>query len=834
MQSIIIMMSFFIMLSVTLSLTQVADATNISASCGYVEHTHTPDCYYKKLTCTNTDPGHTHDLDCFDYVLICGQHAHTHNATCFETKDTGHFVTLLSLFSPVNQTQSDEVVVSMAPKPEQEIIEMPETELVHRVPTVIKEQEEQKKNQETAETQKNNAISEQHVSYSDTAVTDESKSSEEPIGQSEQAEVQATEKPVTVPTEQPVSVPAAKPETHTENYSIHPAEETIVLQPVDLNTPEPEIHDPVEYTELTESIEEEYPAVISYLNISPAVVQPGQSVTFDFQAENAEAYFYRIYSNDEEYESGNLSADAVSFVWNPEISGEYTFALTAYNSSGSIDSETVKGVVYTEEKKEEWLNTIKSLALTGNWTEDLVTVASSQNGFLASDIASLVDVDQAFRGKNDSVDSRFIAFCMNYAGINSSIISDYTKEDGEIHKGDVLFFDYQKDGIIDHMAVVTECSEGIAYVIEVGQNGLVRDEWYSIHDEAIVYYFDTAAAEVDYGTYPLTYEGEDFTVTADAYHMSGIMEDASVRVIEKDEVYENEEPDKKILSSRAYEVVFVNSEEETIVPVKDIHITVAYKGEEQVLLDGRTGSTRKKNTLEFTGREDLTFFEAWYERILKLEAEEGNVKVTFTYSENTDLPLNTRLEIREMTDETEYSSYLEQANEAFETVSKASFYEVGIYEGDVKADPEGILQVEVNTEGKEENNAVYAMHYVDETIVDIADVEKEESIVSFEKEKKEEVLQTENMLRKNSRNEGTETTNVVGIIETVMETKVITADGETYSIEVAYGPEAQLPANAKLSAYEIREDDERYAAYIERMRAFQAEETETSFRLFDI
>jgi hypothetical protein len=53
-----------------------------------------------------------------------------------------------------------------------------------------------------------------------------------------------------------------------------------------------------------------------------------------------------------------------------------------------------------------------------------------------------------------------------------------------------------------------------------------------------VYYFDTAAAQEDYGTYPLTYEGEDFTVTADAYNMSGIMEDASVRVIEKDEVYD--------------------------------------------------------------------------------------------------------------------------------------------------------------------------------------------------------------------------------------------------------------------------------------------------------
>ena len=45
-------------------------------------------------------------------------------------------------------------------------------------------------------------------------------------------------------------------------------------------------------------------------------------------------------------------------------------------------------------------------------------------------------------------------------------------------------------------------------------------------------------------------------------------------------------------------------------------------------------------------------------------------------------------------------------------------------------------------------------------------------------------------------------------------TNYITADGETYSITVTYGPEAMIPAGATLAVAEIPQDSEEYAAYL--------------------
>ena len=45
-------------------------------------------------------------------------------------------------------------------------------------------------------------------------------------------------------------------------------------------------------------------------------------------------------------------------------------------------------------------------------------------------------------------------------------------------------------------------------------------------------------------------------------------------------------------------------------------------------------------------------------------------------------------------------------------------------------------------------------------------------------------------------------------------TNYITADGETYTITVTYGPEAMIPAGAKLAVAEIPQDSEEYAAYL--------------------
>ena len=105
-------LSVFVLFTVTLSMTQMADAANTNPTCGYLEHKHAASCYYRKLTCTDTNTNHVHNESCYEQVLVCGKHGHTHHAACFESVSSGHFVTLLELFSPTSHTSADQVVIS--------------------------------------------------------------------------------------------------------------------------------------------------------------------------------------------------------------------------------------------------------------------------------------------------------------------------------------------------------------------------------------------------------------------------------------------------------------------------------------------------------------------------------------------------------------------------------------------------------------------------------------------------------------------------------------------------------------------------------------------------
>ena len=67
-------------------------------------------------------------------------------------------------------------------------------------------------------------------------------------------------------------------------------------------------------------------------------------------------------------------------------------------------------------------------------------------------------------------------------------------------------------------------------------------------------------------------------------------------------------------------------------------------------------------------------------------------------------------------------------------------------------------------------------------------------------------------------------------------TQVITAKGETYTIEVTYGPEAGIPADAELRAEEIASGSDEYIKYSEdALAAMSEEESVLSFaRFFDV
>ena len=143
-------LSAIVMISVVFSMTQMADATNISATCGYLEHRHTGECYYRRLVCTETASDHMHDESCFEYVLICGKHAHVHNASCFTSQGSGHFLSLLELFSPIAQNAPEQVIINPVPQ-----TVVPDAQIIHPqiIPEAVKESIEKKEENRTAETE---------------------------------------------------------------------------------------------------------------------------------------------------------------------------------------------------------------------------------------------------------------------------------------------------------------------------------------------------------------------------------------------------------------------------------------------------------------------------------------------------------------------------------------------------------------------------------------------------------------------------------------------------------------------------------------------------------
>ena len=51
-------------------------------TCGLTEHTHSDECYEDQLICSETDPEHVHDENCYKRVLKCGLDEHTHTDSC--------------------------------------------------------------------------------------------------------------------------------------------------------------------------------------------------------------------------------------------------------------------------------------------------------------------------------------------------------------------------------------------------------------------------------------------------------------------------------------------------------------------------------------------------------------------------------------------------------------------------------------------------------------------------------------------------------------------------------------------------------------------------------
>lgn len=183
---------------------------------------------------------------------------------------------------------------------------------------------------------------------------------------------------------------------------------------------------------------------------------------------------------------------------------EHEHTLQCYSNPGAdLESEQV------------WKNSFASLELTGNWNEDVIAIAKTQIGVGESTANYDVQEDgttmkgitrygQWYGNPYGDWCAMFCSFCLNYAEVDRELMPieqgctrwvDVLRELEYIHgpdyeptPGDLVFFDYDHDGLADHVGLVYEVADGKLRTIE-GNNGLtVRYVDYELNNRDILCY----------------------------------------------------------------------------------------------------------------------------------------------------------------------------------------------------------------------------------------------------------------------------------------------------------------------------------------------------------
>ena len=190
---------------------------------------------------------------------------------------------------------------------------------------------------------------------------------------------------------------------------------------------------------------------------------------------------------------------------------EHTHTLSCY-SDPEADVET----------REQWEQTFAGVTLTGNWRQDVIAIAETQLGYAESSRNYAVWEDGSRHGYTRYGDwygspygdwcAMFVSFCIHYAGVEDmplnwgcrTWIADleplgrYRQARGEESYspkvGDLIFYDWEGDGLSDHVGLVaelipeTENEPARLVAIEGNSANKVQSVTYDLEDPVILGY----------------------------------------------------------------------------------------------------------------------------------------------------------------------------------------------------------------------------------------------------------------------------------------------------------------------------------------------------------
>ena len=218
------------------------------------------------------------------------------------------------------------------------------------------------------------------------------------------------------------------------------------------------------------------------------------------------------------------------------------------------------------ESSQQWEETIKGIALTGNYPTDLLNLANSQLGYQESarnvilengKLKGYTRYGEWYGSAYGDWCAMFVSFCLHYAGVENFPLNAYcptwieelntaglyrTPDSYLPRPGDLVFFDWdlrlgvQEDASMasDHVGIITEVIPGTEAspaqikTIEGNSSNAVSNVTYDLTDVAIIGY----AAMPTGNTVILTHRGTDYTVTVRFGMDAGIPENAELSVRE--------------------------------------------------------------------------------------------------------------------------------------------------------------------------------------------------------------------------------------------------------------------------------------------------------------
>jgi len=206
--------------------------------------------------------------------------------------------------------------------------------------------------------------------------------------------------------------------------------------------------------------------------------------------------------------------------------------------------------------------------------------------------------------------------------------------------------------------------------------------------------------------------------------------------------------------------------------------------------------------------------------------------VTVNFGEDAGFLQGTELHVREILPGTEeyrlYSGQTEEVlNENWDEVAEfARFFDITFVYNGVEIEPLAPIDVQItfaDAISVAEDNDLQAIHFAEEGA----------QVISSDTQSVEAAVHDDTAV--DTVAFSSDSFSVYGFVQTAKITKnVITADGNTYKIDVTYQQDSEIPVNADLVVNEILPEDERYEALLQEALQAAGGEIASYARFFDI